>query len=191
MNEPEIIGRLRSGDNEAFREVVDCYRRMVYGCAYRFLLNEQSAEDITQEVFIEVFESISSFRGDAKLSTWIYRIAITKSLNLIKSRKRKKRLALITGFFGGESGETEQVVAEGSTPPEEMERKEMAAELTRALDKLPGNQKVAFLLSKNDGMSYQEICEVMNLSLPAVESLLHRAKANLRKLLFNYYKNIV
>ncbi|MBN8545488.1 MAG: RNA polymerase sigma factor [Ignavibacteria bacterium] len=188
MNDLEIVSRLKAGDSEAFRFVVDRYQNMVMNCAYKFLQNEESAEDITQDVFIEVFESIGSFRVESKLSTWIYRITISKSLNFLKSAKRKKRFAITIRLFGKENVEDRVTGKESDTPAGELEKKEMIAVLNLALDRLPENQKVAFLLSKNDEMSYEEISEVMNLSISAVESLLHRAKVNLRRILFNYYK---
>lgn len=188
MNDLEIVNKLKSGDNETFRFVVENYQNMVLNCAYKFLQNEESAEDITQDVFIEVFESIGSFRMDSKLSTWIYRITISKSLNFLKSKKRKKRFAVIVSLFGKDRVEERLMANESDSPVVELEKSEMIAVLNRALDRLPENQKVAFLLSKNDEMSYQEISEVMSLSISAVESLLHRARVNLRMILFNYYK---
>lgn len=91
-------------------------------------------------------------------------------------------------LFGKEKAEDLITGNDSDTPAGELEKKEMIAVLNLALDRLPENQKVAFLLSKNDEMSYEEISEVMNLSVSAVESLLHRARVNLRRILFNYYK---
>jgi len=86
MEDLELIEKLKNGEAESFRLVVEKYQKLVLNCAYKFLRNRESAEDITQEVFIEVFESIRSFKEQSQLSTWIYRIAVTKSLNTAKSR---------------------------------------------------------------------------------------------------------
>jgi RNA polymerase sigma factor, sigma-70 family len=99
MEDIELIEKLKSGDSETFRLDVEKYQKLVLNCAYKFLRNRESAEDITQEVFIEVFESIRSFKAQSQLSTWIYRIAVTKSLNHIKSLKRKKRFAMVVSLF--------------------------------------------------------------------------------------------
>ena len=93
MEEAELLQKLKAGDKAAFSELVRLYSNRVINTCYRFLLDKEDAEDVSQEVFIEVFQSIGSFRGDAKLSTWIYRIAVTRSLDEIKKRNRKKRLS--------------------------------------------------------------------------------------------------
>jgi RNA polymerase sigma factor (sigma-70 family) len=100
MEDLEIVDKLQSGDSETFRLLVEKYQKLVFNCTYKFVRNKESAEDLTQEVFIEVFESIHSFRADSQLSTWIYRIAVTKSLNHLKSLKRKKRFAMVVSLFG-------------------------------------------------------------------------------------------
>ena len=98
-----MINQLKSNDNIDFNALVALYKNSVLNTCYRFLLNKEDAEDISQDVFVAVFQSINDFRGDAKISTWIYRIAVTKCLDEIKKRNRKKRLATIgkTIPFGG------------------------------------------------------------------------------------------
>ena len=187
----ELIEKLKNGDAESFRLVVEKYQKLVLNCAYKFLRNRESAEDLTQEVFIELFESINSFRAEAQLSTWIYRIAVTKSLNHIKSLKRKKRFAMVVSLFSEDKVEENIAAPENMNPDQELENQERAKILTWALDKLPENQRVAFTLSKYKEMSYEEISSMMNMSIPSVESLIHRAKTNLKKELYGYYKNHV
>ena len=92
MEHEDLLRKLKSGDKSAFNELVILYGNKVLNTCYRFLLDKEDAEDISQEVFIEVFQSIKTFRSDSKLSTWIYRIAVTKSLDEIKKRNRKKRI---------------------------------------------------------------------------------------------------
>ena len=148
---------------------------MVYNTAVGFLQNEQDAEDTAQEVFIQVFESISSFKEESKFSTWIYRITVTKSLDHLRKKKRKKRFAFIQSLYG--RNEDSMI-----DPPDffhpgvKMENKENAAVLFKAMQKLPANQKTAFVLNKIENLSYLEIGEVMNLSASAVDALLQRAK---------------
>ncbi len=188
MEDLEIINKLKNGDNETFRLVVEKYQRLVLNCSFKFLRNKESAEDITQEVFLEVFESISSFRADSKLSTWIYRIAVTKSINHLKSLKRKKRFAFLVSLFGDDEV-AKQISDDGSLNPEkELENLDRAKILKWAIEKLPENQRIAFSLSKYKEMSYEEISLVLGTTVPSVESLIHRAKTNLKKSLFTYYK---
>ena len=146
------------------------------------------SEDITQEVFIQVYHSVAQFKGDSKVSTWLYRITVTKSLDFLRSKKRKKRFAFIQSLFGADSNEPLVEQASFVHPGVQLENKETAAILFRAVDKLPENQKTAFTLHKVEGLSYQEVAEVMEVSLSSVESLLFRAKSNLQSYLKDYYK---
>ena len=188
MNDSEIIKNLKNGDDDTFRIVVGMYQKMVLNCSYKFLRNREAAEDITQEVFLQVFESVGRFRGDSKLSTWIYRIAITKCLNQLKRQKRKKRFANLINLFGEDKLEERIPAPRESGPEKELENQERARVLGTALEKLPDNQRIAFTLSKYQEMSYQEISLILNTSVSSVESLIHRAKQNLRKWLYDYYK---
>ncbi|WP_235670335.1 MULTISPECIES: RNA polymerase sigma factor [Prosthecochloris] len=161
---------------------------MVINTCYRFVLNREDAEDIAQEVFIEAYRSLQKFRGDSKISTWLYRIAVTKSLDHLRRKKRKKRFSSLKRIIGQEDPIQEIQLTNGNTPAEELLEKERLDILQHALDALPENQKIAFLLSKNDGYSNQEIAELMQTTVPAVESLVHRAKKNLQGKLEKIYK---
>lgn len=188
MNQPELIVQLQQGDESAFTKLVEEYQDMVYNTALGIVQNADDADDITQEVFIQVYQSVSSFKGDSKFSTWLYRITLGKALDHEKKKKRKKRFGFVQGLFG--NGEEEQVHAvEFDHPGVQMEKKERANELFLALKQIPDNQRIAFTLHKLEGQSYQEVAEIMNTTLYAVESLMGRAKANLKKELGKYYQN--
>ncbi|MEO9100566.1 MAG: RNA polymerase sigma factor, partial [Ginsengibacter sp.] len=141
-----------------------------------------------QEVFIKVFESISSFKEESKLSTWIYRITVSKSLDHIRKKKRKKRFAFVQSLYG----KNEELMID---PPDffhpgiKIENKENAEVLFKAIDKLTENQKTAFVLNKMENLSYREISEVMNSTEPAVDALLQRAKKNLKTILEKFYSS--
>lgn len=182
MNEQELIQGLQNGEEAAFKYLVDHYRDRVYNTALGIVQSAEDAEDVAQEVFIQVYKSVAGFKGESKLSTWLYRIATTRSLDLLRSRKSKKRFGLLQRLFG-EGNEPEYELPDFNHPGVVLERKENAAKLFRAIGRLPENQKIAFTLHKLEDLSYQEVSEVMQTSLPAVESLMHRAKQNLRKML--------
>lgn len=188
MNQTELVVQLQRGDEAAFKKLVDDYQAMVYNTALGIVQNEDDADDITQEVFIQVFRSVSSFKGDSKFSTWLYRIAIGKALDHEKKKKRKKRFGFVQGLFGGHE-EVDIQMAEFDHPGIKMEKKERASELFNALKQIPDKQRTAFTLHKLEGQSYQEVAAIMNTTLYAVESLMGRAKANLRKELKKYYDN--
>ena len=103
MNEWTLIEQLKQGDEAAFKTIVDTWQNMVYNTAVGIVQNAEDAEDITQEVFVQVYQSISSFKGDSKFSTWLYRITITKSLDHERRKKRKKRFAFVKSLFGEEN----------------------------------------------------------------------------------------
>lgn len=187
MSETELIARLKNGDQAAFRSIVEAWQDMVYNTVLGVVQQPEEAEDVTQEVFIQVFESIGQFKGDSKLSTWLYRIAVTKSLDHLRKKKRKKRFAFLQSLFGVNEEEVRQD-PDFQHPGIALENKEKAAVLFKAIDKLPENQKAAFTLHKLEGLSYQEVAEVLETTVSSVESLMHRAKGNLRKLLEEYYQ---
>ncbi len=191
VNQPnDLIRKLQEGDQMEFTTLMDLYQNMVYNTALGIVQNEEDADDITQEVFEQVYISIGSFKGESKLSTWLYKITISKSLDHIKKKKRKKRFGVVQSLFGGSDVEKYSPV-EFNHPGVQLEQKERASELFAALNQLPDKQKIAFILHKVEGQSYQEVAEIMNKSLYAVEALMSRAKANLKTLLHNYYyKNL-
>ncbi len=177
MEEADFIRKLQVGDTAAFRELVLLHGKQVLNTCYRMLLDRQDAEDLSQEVFIEVFQSIGSFRGSAKLSTWIYRIAVTKSLDEIKKRKRKKRVTTLGRLL--HLDDVAHLLAGGVMPDAFLHAEDSVREISLAMDALPDNQRVAFSLSKLEGFSNGEIAEIMHTTTVAVESLIHRAKKRL------------
>jgi len=182
LNEQELIQGLRNNDETAFKWLVDAYQDRIFNTAIGIVQNAADAEDVAQEVFIQVYRSIHQFKGDSKLSTWLYRIATTRALDLLRSRKSKKRFGFMQRLFG-ENNEPIYEVPDFNHPGIALEKKEDAARLFKAIRQLPDNQKTAFTLHKLEDLSYKEVSEVMNTSVAAVESLMHRAKLNLRKIL--------
>jgi RNA polymerase sigma factor (sigma-70 family) len=183
-----LVRELKSGDEEAFRQVVEYYQDKVFNTCISFVKNADDADDLTQETFIEVYHSIGKFRADSRLSTWIYRIAVNKSLDFLRKTKRKKRSGLFVWFSGADQEPAFQV-PDFNHPGILAEKKEEARILFAAIDKLPVNQKIAFTLHKTEDLSYEEIAEVLKKSVSSVESLMHRAKNNLRKILSDYYNS--
>jgi RNA polymerase sigma factor (sigma-70 family) len=190
LNQQELIVQLQQGDGQAFKKLVDEWQDMVYNTALGIVQNADDADDITQDVFIQVYQSVSSFKGESKFSTWLYRIVITKSLDHLKKKKRKKRFGFMQSLFGNNSDE-EIHPEEFNHPGVLMENKERAAELFKALQQLPDKQRIAFTLHRLEAQRHQDIAAVMELSVTAVESLIARAKGNLRQILKDYYEKNV
>jgi RNA polymerase sigma factor (sigma-70 family) len=183
----EFINKLKKGDQSGFTALVNEYQDMVYNTAIGIVQSADDADDITQEVFVQVYLSVSSFKGESKFSTWLYRITITKALDHEKRKKRKKRFGFMQRFLSNAPDESFHPV-DFNHPGIQLEKKESAGDLFRVLKKIPDNQRIAFLLHKLEGCPHQEIAEIMGISLYAVESLMSRAKTNLKKLLNNHYQ---
>ena len=180
MNGHSNIGR----HGESFTAVVNSRQRMVYNTALGIVQNAEDAEDVTQEVFIKVYERLEEFRNEADLSTWIYRITITTALDAEKLKNRQKRGGLLKRVFGTTEAED---APHFDHPGVMLDKKEDAAVLFRAVTKLPSAQRVAFLLHKTEGLTNSEVAAVLQISLTAAESLQARARENLKKQLAAYY----
>jgi RNA polymerase sigma-70 factor (ECF subfamily) len=188
LDEKQFITDLQKGSQSAFRHLVDTFQNKVFNTVLSIVHNNEEAEDASQEVFIEIFESVGKFKGEAKLSTWIYRIATNKAIEHHRRKKASKRFAFLTSLFG-ENDEIVHHPADFEHPGILLENKERAKLLFKHINQLTDNQKVAFTLCNIEGLNYQEISDVMQLSMSSVESLLFRAKTNLRKTLKEFYVN--
>jgi RNA polymerase sigma-70 factor (ECF subfamily) len=164
----DLIVATANGDANAFEALVKKYERRVLSTAFRYLGEAVAAEDAAQEVFLKVWRGAKRFRGKSSFSTWLYRIVVNHCLNA----KAKRRKTVPLNEADGE---------EGSNVEDRYEKKRTTRVVREAVDGLPGKQRMALVLSKFDGRSYKEIAEIMDVSLPSVESLIYRAKRNLRK----------
>ena len=181
-SEEQLIKKLIAGEEHAYRELIDNYREPVLRLCRGFTGSGDDAEDLAQDIFLEVFRSIRRFRGQSSLSTWIYRIAVNKSLNFIRYRKKRDYDEY------NQAADIEDRDNEESSADEQLVQKEHAAALHDAIDSLPSAQRTAFVLSKYEDMKYSEIADIMKTSVSSVESLLFRAKRNLQERLYDYYK---
>jgi len=191
MTDQELIEGLLTHDRTAIHTLVDKYQKKVIKTAYYFLQNMEDAEDLSQDIFIDILDSSQRFRKASTLSTWIYRITVNKSLNLVKKNRRKKIFHSLEDFFADKKNNTDPSQSEPletTSPFEENERREI---LNKAIQSLPENQKIAFILNKYEELSYKEIAEIMNMSLSSVESLIHRAKLNLQKRLATHFSEYI
>jgi len=190
LSKENFIDDLKNGHRNAFDRLIEEYQDKVFGRCLSFVPNKEDAEDIAQEVFVEVFKSVKKFKGNSTLSTWIYRITTNKCLEFIRKKNTKKRFAFLQSLFGNEVPlDKTSFFTEFKHPGILLENKEDAEVLYSAIDRLPEEQRIVFTLHKIEGLSYKEISEITEKSIPSIESLLFRAKKNLRKLLHDFYKN--
>ena len=170
-----------------FEKMYNQYKLLVYNVALNYLQNIEDAEEITQDVFIQLHQSIAKFQNNSTLKTWIYRITINKCLDFIKHKNSKKRF-----FIFGKKSESDfelQKTSNFEHPGILMENKEDAEILFHVINELSENQKTAFVFSKLDGLSNPEIATIMELSISSVESLIFRAKSTLKEKLSLKFEN--
>jgi len=186
IDEKRLLERIKSGDEAAFKEFFDVHHKEVFSLSFRLLRNLQEAEDITQEVFFKAYLTMNKFRGESKVSTWLYRIAVNLSMNNQRREKQKYFLSLDFLFEKGDR----QAGDPGKGPMKRLTQEEEKLLVDKAVDSLPINQRVAVILNHYEGFSYREISGIMGLSVSSVRSLLYRAKQRLQKKLASSLKNI-
>ncbi|WP_282073131.1 RNA polymerase sigma factor [Polaribacter atrinae] len=157
---------LKAGKQAAFSQLLDHYQQKVFGTCISFIPNKEDAEDVAQKVFLEVFKSIHKFKGDSKLSTWIYKIATNKCLEFIRKKNTKKRFAFMQTILGNEIPlDKTSYFTEVNHPGVLLENQEKSTIIFKAINTLPEAQRVVFTLAKIDDKSYQEIVEITGKSL--------------------------
>jgi len=169
---------LRSGDEEAFSLLVDRFQDKIFRTCLSVVNDRDDADDLTQEVFIEAFRSIRSFRSESTLSTWLYRIAINKSINFLRSSKRKAFFQSV-GLL--QIPDIPEKPVNFDADHDSMVLRQQKKLIWQTIRSLPEKQKAAFILHKITELSYAEIAQTLQISLPSVESLIFRAKRNLQK----------
>ena len=168
----DLVRRLQAGDARAFEDLVRRYQHRVFGVALRMLGRRADAEDVAQDVFLRVHRAIGGFRGEARLSTWLYGITSRLCLNRLASAERKR--------MRYDDDAVMDAPSDASDAPAAMERREIDAALRRAIDELPDERRVVVVLRDIEGLSYDEIAEALELEPGTVRSRLHRARLDLK-----------
>ena len=175
-----LVAQLQQGSEAAFRTLVARFQNQVYCTALSLLRSPEDAEDVAQEVFVEVYQTIGRFRGEAALSTWLYRLATSRALQHQRRQSTKKRFAFFTSLLGfGTQPPPEP--ADHAHPQALLEGAQQLHLLHQHIGRLPPQQQVAFTLRHEQELSYEEIAAVLGTTVAAVESLLFRARQTLRR----------
>ncbi len=186
-----LVQRIKQKDQAALREFVGYYKDKLFRLAMGFVHDYYLAQDIVQEVFIKMWQNIDSWKeGNARLSTWLYKVTVNHSLNKIRDNRDKLHVEDISQFTRtNDDGTVEiQIQDTDKDPHQFVENKELAQILKKAVNALPRKQRIAFVLSKYQNMSSKEIAEVMDLSVSNVDVIIHRAKKNLQKQILKLMK---
>jgi RNA polymerase sigma factor (sigma-70 family) len=185
----ELVAQLQQGGEAAFRTLVERYQQRVYSTAFSLLRSAEEAEDVAQEVFVEVYQTVARFRSETALSTWLYRLATSRALQHRRRASAKKRFAYFTSLLGFHN----QVLHE---PPDHahplalLEGEQQLRLLLDHIGRLPNQQQVAFTLRHEQDLSYDEIAAVLDTTVSAVESLLFRARQTLRQHLHSSSRHV-
>ncbi len=185
-DDKDFVALLQKGDELSWRQFIDEYKNKLFRTALSYIPFTQEAEDLVQEVFLEVHRSIHKFRAESTLSTWLYRITVNKSINYLKQNKKYFANKPIEDYFLLEN----QQQISGEDASTRLLQKEQRKIIQQAIDKLPSRQSSVFVLHKIDGKSYKEIAEILDISLSSVESLMFRARISLQKHLIELYRQI-
>ncbi|MCR5887098.1 RNA polymerase sigma factor [Hymenobacter sp. J193] len=175
----ELVAQLQAGSEAAFRTLVERFQNRIYRTVLALLQSPEEAEDVAQEVFVEVYQTIGRFRGEAALSTWLYRLATSRALKHRRRARAIKRFAYFTSLLGFDNHSLPEP-ADNEHPQAQLEGQQQVALLLVHIARLPDQQQVAFTLRHEQELSYEQIAAVLGTSVPAVESLLFRARKTLR-----------
>lgn len=176
-----LMNRIKEGDEDAFRELIERYQRPVINMIYRSIGDAWEAEDIAQRVFIQVFRSAKRYEAKAKFTTWLFTI----THNLIRNEYRRRSRHAAESIDGLPDGV--ELPAQGNDPGGEVAERELQEKIQAAIQELPEGQRTAVILCRFEGLAYEEIAEVLGCSVAAVKSLLHRARQELKEKLRGFY----
>ena len=184
-----LMLRVKQGDTAAFTELVEKYKQPVMNLAYRTLRDATEAEDLAQNVFVQVYKSAPRYKSTAKFSTWLFTIARNLCLNEIRRRSRHPADSLDAPHPDQDDQPLQQFEDKKTfSPPETLLQGELAQNIDHALADLPENQRSAILLCRQDELSYEEIAEVLGCSVSATKSLIHRGRETLKERLKAYLR---
>ena len=177
----ELVARVAEGDEYAFHILVNRYQTPVLNLIYRFLGDRQKSEDLAQETFLQVWRAAKTFKGRSKFTTWLYRIGVNLCLNEIKAGRRKNWLQFFRNLADAKRPEDECLPDDSPNAEDLLLARERSQQILNALQGLPENQRIALILNRYEDLSYEEISLILGCSIPAIESLLVRAKRSLQK----------
>jgi RNA polymerase sigma-70 factor, ECF subfamily len=189
LTDKELIKRFQEGDQLSFEELISRYSAKAFSLATRLTRNQEDAEEVLQDVFVTVFRKIDGFEGKSSFSSWLYRVTVNSALMKLRKRRQDQSIPMdevlsqvankastrSTFFTEGEAGRT---------------RAEISAALEEAIVSLPDEYRPVFVLRDIDGLSSKEVSEILDLSVPAVKSRLHRSRLMLRKKLAPFYQEL-
>ncbi len=184
-----LVRDLKAGKLEAFDQIVENYQRKIYALAFNMTRNQMDAQDVTQEVLLSIYRKIDTFQGRSAFSSWVYRITLNASYMKLRNRKKEQYVSLdeFMPAFNNAGFQNEKVTDWSENTESLLFSNETKGVIEKAVDQLPEKEKVVFILRDVDGLSTEKVGEILDLTVPAVKSRLHRARLFLRKKLSTYF----
>jgi RNA polymerase sigma-70 factor, ECF subfamily len=185
IDEPQLLARLRAGEESAFEQLVRSTSGRLLAAARRLLPNEEDARDVVQSAFIRAFQSLSRFREESRISTWLHRIVVNEALMRLRSRKNAEEPSIddLLPTFVADGHQTRDTVDWSESADTALERKETAELIRRNIDKLPDSYRTVLVMRDLEEMSNAEIADALGISANLVKVRIHRARQALRTLL--------
>jgi RNA polymerase sigma-70 factor (ECF subfamily) len=188
IEEAELVRKARDGDLESYDELVRRYQERIYATIYHMTSNHEDANDLAQEAFIKAFHALKSFKGGSSFYTWVYRIAVNKTINFLKQRKNKAQMSLDDLDFNAEHDPDLVALISDKTPRREVNLAELQEKLNGAMQKLSEPHRLVVTLHDVQGLSHEEIAKIMDCNIGTVRSRLFYARQQLQAYLSDYLK---
>ena len=188
VDEMELVKKARHGDLESYDELVKRYQERIYATIYHMTSNHEDANDLAQEAFIKAFHALKSFKGGSSFYTWVYRIAVNKTINFLKQRKNKAQMSLDDLDFNAEHDPDLVALISDKTPRREVNLAELQEKLNGAMQKLSEPHRLVVTLHDVQGLSHEEIAKIMDCNIGTVRSRLFYARQQLQAYLSDYLK---
>lgn len=186
--EMDLVNRARQGDMSAYDDLVRRYQERIYATIYHMTSNHEDANDLAQEAFIKAYQALKSFKGGSSFYTWIYRIAVNKTINFLKQRKNRAQISLNDLDFNAEHDPDLVALISDKTPRRDANLAELQEKLNAALQKLSDYHRLVVTLHDVQGLSHEEIAKVMDCNIGTVRSRLFYARQQLQAYLSDYLK---
>jgi len=189
-NEEALVLDFQNGNLKAYDKIVEIYQKKIYGLSFNLTRNQMDAQDVTQEVLLTLFRKIKLFQGKSAFSSWVYRITVNASYMRLRSKKKEPNVSIdeLMPSFNSSGFQQEKIQDWSEDTQSLIFNNETRDEINKAVNLLPEKEKVVFLLRDIEGLSTEKTGEVLDLTVPAVKSRLHRARLFLRKKLSNYFE---
>jgi len=188
IEETELVRKARHGDLESYDDLVRRYQERIYATIYHMTSNHEDANDLAQEAFIKAFHALKSFKGGSSFYTWVYRIAVNKTINFLKQRKNKAQMSLDDLDFNAEHDPDLVALISDKTPRREVNLAELQEKLNGAMQKLSESHRLVVTLHDVQGLSHEEIAKIMDCNIGTVRSRLFYARQQLQAYLSDYLK---